>query len=456
MAIQTAIASDTATVTKAVTPASATTQAVTQPVTAPAVVKKAKKEKTYKTFGITKKIAKITAYIYYPVLFGFWLYMFIKNLFPITLLDLQNWHWWLDNSFLIFCTGWAGLYLLRYIVNLWRVYLHYLSLELNIYIRGRNGDPGTGKTSSGVNDAVWLARKVWLWVCFKYWTICWRVDWVLKHAKPDERDTLAEVVECYRFYRAHKDLYPCLGSSIGLKVGKRTTLVLTEEHLQQVERMVPFTVWFIDEFGDKNAAAAKQRADALLKALLTDEENCARYTRHFGFWWLFTEPDKDNALLGIRRVCGENRYLKMQKAIMKPPIISMLFKIFQYIISRVELKHPTLGVITSFGLSYSAAFVDQFLNTIGFRKYKYYDFINQTADVDNKTPTKKGSFILLSNLNCSYDERGQRRKYKARNQPLKVRKWTSLVADADIDKCTALVPIIIASTNAITTTTTTT
>lgn len=317
--------------------------------------------------------------------------------------------------------------LIRYYWYKARVILHETSIKTSKYVITRNGNPGSGKTSSLIYDAVVLAKKMWITLKFQYWFGIGMEKRLLASANVNKINAWQKVKEAYEFY-CNNDCVPCLMTNIPVLVDGKFTCVLTRKHIEQIERIPEYTVLFFDEIGSEISI------DETRKTRPLSIGQFARWCRHFGEFHIYcTEQDKNNVNKDIRRCVCENRYMLEQVPVLKPIFWSWIFnKLKLYFVKRMSVKQSKL--FSSFMLS-----LDNFIKYSGFRKYYYKDFAGTEAgfqsmldyseeNINSKQIRKRAeTFILPAMLNCSYNDRCYRNFYKAKEKPLIKKVWNSLI-----------------------------
>lgn len=310
-----------------------------------------------------------------------------------------------------------------------RVKLHNASIDISKYMVTRNGTPGAGKTSSLVYDAVILAKKMWLELRFRYALGLGKEKEIYASGDKEKIQRWERIKEAYLFYSAG-DCVPCLWSNIPMKVGKLFTNICTRRHLEQVDRIAEYTVLIVDEVGSVVSIDETGRKERPIEI-----GELARWCRHFGEFHIYcTEQDKNNVNKDIRRCVCENKYMFLQKPVLKPLILSCLFNFLKDKFSKKPTKRKSKlfsGFMENF---------EKFIKFSGYRKYFYKDFAgtesgfsSMVAYGEDKVPDLKSlkrgasTFILPAILNAVYDDRCYRNFYKAKDKPLVKNVWKSLV-----------------------------
>ena len=349
---------------------------------------------------------------------------------------------WIDKPLLIMLLTYIPLGL--YTVYVWipfirvfwyisRVKLHNASIDISKYMVTRNGTPGAGKTSSLVYDGVILARKMWLELRYQYAKDLAKEAKLYASGDKEKIQRWERIKEAYLFYSVG-DCVPCLWSNIPMKVGKLFTNICTRRHLEQVDRIAEYTVLIVDEVGSVVSIDETGRKERPIEI-----GELARWCRHFGEFHIYcTEQDKNNVNKDIRRCVCENKYMFLQKPVLKPLILSWLFNFFKDKFSKKPTKRKSQlfsGFMENF---------EKFIKFSGYRKYYYKDFAgtesgfsSMVAYGEDKVPDLKqlkrgvSTFILPAILNAVYDDRCYRNFYKAKDKPLQKNVWKSLVISSN-------------------------
>ena len=317
---------------------------------------------------------------------------------------------------------WQAKYLLLYVFVLYQIIIfciikyrchrHEKYITLNNVVVVKIGAPGCGKSSSGLYEAVVMARKMWVdlrWQFYKYRH---------KKNKPPE---WAEIEYSYKYFK-NSNCVPCLLSNIPVMVDGKFTTFVSKQHCEQLARLPAHCVLFLDEVGAMlTVDTAKQRMSD------TDEAENAinvsdffRLCRHFGNWRIIcTEQDSENIYIDVRRVVSKNEYMLWQKWVLKPYLFLAIFLPLRALAIRNQW--------TSRVFAKPLIFLEKLCKSIGFRKYRYLTENN----TQRHTGMQKGkrTFYLPSLLNFKYDERTFRNFYKCKDQQITPTIFENLVLD---------------------------
>ena len=342
--------------------------------------------------------------------------------------------------FIPFCT-YIGITTLIFITNLifsLRITTHIENLDLSKYVILRMGEPGTGKSSSGIYDAVEIAEKIWEEIEYKYWLIKNKINEIfsgthLRHrvlgydeyGKPiiqyyrvyttdkDKILSTVEIVESSEYYSEHSEVIPCLWSDIPIFDKKgRSVSIFTADHFLQKEKLISFGIAFIDEIS------------ALLPTKLSTDkieevDLMFKFTRHYrDFRLILTEQDGSASLISARRVTAENRKMIKQTHILKPLILSLIFRISKAIVIK---KEPTKNRVRYINQ------LNYYINSVGFRVYKYEDYGNLEVGNKGEISSRRKSFVAPPRLNCTYSSRTFKNLYKAKDMALNVTQFENEV-----------------------------
>ncbi len=323
------------------------------------------------------------------------------------------------SNILLLCIMWLPLVnsfknALLFIYCIIKVGTHKKALDLSKHVITCNGTPGAGKTSSTVFDAVCMAYKQWRELKFKHWLNMGLKRSILKSSDKNKIKEYNDVEEAYSFWKESKAI-PCLMSNTPIKAKGRYVARLTMEYIRQEKKIPYMTVLFFDEVGNE---LGNEKSNKKGELITTSE--FFRYCRHFGeFHILSCEQDAGNIFINMRRVVAENRYMLEQKAMLKPTVLKFIFNVLKSIFLFFNAEHHA-KVFARFMYNFG-----KFINACGYRYYKYRTTGNMEAKINQKG--KKGSFVLPAPLNCEYDERSWRNEYKAKDKPLDLTIFESLI-----------------------------
>lgn len=317
---------------------------------------------------------------------------------------------------------WALRYVFIYLFVLWQLIWfcrikiaqvrHERQITLDNIVVVKIGAPGCGKSSSGLYEAVVMARKMWADLRWRYFKMA---------AKKNKPPDWAEVEHSYNYFK-NSNCVPCLLSNIPVMVDGRYTTFVSKEHCEQRERLPAHCVLFLDEVGAMlSVDTAKQRmsdnesADAAINV-----SDFFRLCRHFGNWRIIcTEQDSENIYIDVRRVVSKNEYMLSQRWVLKPYLFLALF-----------LPLRALAIRINRGQKYCApplVFLERLCKSIGFRKYRYLTENNTERAAGMETG--KRTFYLPSLLNFKYDERTFRNFYKCKEQQITPHIFDNLVLE---------------------------
>lgn len=340
--------------------------------------------------------------------FGNWFRLLMAIIPAIILarliLDYQaNWKWWVLTIVCAPVIVISFFNLIKDFVCKIRVKIHEASIETNKYVILRHGRPGGGKTSSLVYDSKILADLMWESIARKYKLL----KPYLKEIQfwPERmREDAVEIIEAYEFYQNGKTV-PCLWSSVPVFCDGVPANRLTANHLMQRERLPYGSVLILDE-------VSLILPQELFRNKPIEIEEFSKFPRHYGDFHIgTTEQGKDNMFKALRNSSAENRCMVSQKWILKP---NLLIWIYNTLLDK--LKNLNKVTVNFF------KFFDLIINSIGYRRYTYFD----TGTEDRVEIGKNQTFILPSFLNVSYDERAFKNAYRCKDKPLIQSSWTHL------------------------------
>lgn len=203
--------------------------------------------------------------------------------------------------------------------------------------------------------------------------------------------------------------------------------------------MPQFSVLFNDEIGCQFKAKKGDSDD------LDPLSELARFIRHFidGYWDL-TEQEISKTFIDLRRVGGSNKWFTKQEWKLKP---KRLLAIYSSLKQTVMVDFH-LSKFFKIGTSQRSVCIKnakrqsrrygkflkllkRYISNIGWRRYEYSELGNSQS----KEMTENGVhvFYLPSCLNCQYDDRAYRNKYKAKDKQIENSVFTSqILTDQDL------------------------
>lgn len=284
-----------------------------------------------------------------------------------------------------------------------RVRVHIASIETNKYVVLRHGRPGGGKTSSLLFDLKVLSDLMWEDIQREYKLLKPYLKDIPFWNTRQKEDAL-EIIESYEFYQ-NSNTYPCLWTSVPAFVDGVPTNRLTANHLMQRDRLPYGAVQMLDE-------VSLILPQELFRNKPIEISELCKFPRHFGDFHIgTTEQGKDNLFKDLRNSSSENKCMVKQKWILKPR-----FLIWFYNKSVDNKKKFTKTSATFFRI------LKQLINSIGYRRYTYYD----TGTEDRVEISKEKTFTLPSFLNISYDSRAFKNVYRCKDKPLIKSSWEHL------------------------------
>jgi hypothetical protein len=273
----------------------------------------------------------------------------------------------------------------------------------------KTGAPGCGKSSSGLYEAVVMARKMWKelqWKYFKYYK---------KKVKPAY---WSEIEYSYTVFSSGKNV-PCLLSNIPVYVDGKYTAHVGKEHFEQREPLPGYCVLFVDEIG------AMLSVDMARERMSNGEDavniaDFCRLARHYGDWRIVcTEQDGANIYIEVRRVASKNEYMLYQRWVLRPYLFLWTFLIFCKVAINVKCLRKVIIP--------PLRFLEKLCKSIGYRKYRY--LTENNTEHERGMETGKRTFYLPSMLNFRYDERTFRNFYKCRHKKINLHIFDNLVLD---------------------------
>jgi len=316
--------------------------------------------------------------------------------------------------------------LIAFIVIKLRQLTHRRRITLDNIVVCKIGAPGQGKSSSGLYEAVTMARQMWRKLIIKHYIMKNRVKkWRKDPLKNEMRLRDWEEVEfSYNFFK-NKNCVPCLVTNIPVCVGKMTSKVI-KDHIEQKKRLPAHVVIFLDEVGAMMSVdTAKQRMGDTEEARDAQAvSDFFRLIRHFiDGRVVCTEQDSENIYIDVRRVVSFNEYMISQRWVLRPYLfMAIAFPIKWYIV-----KFEALSKI--FARPYQ--FIQKLISCIGFRKYRYLRENN--TERASGMQTGKRTFYLPSKLPFEYDDRTFRNLYNCKDEVCEPEVFTKMQLDNDPD-----------------------
>lgn len=284
-----------------------------------------------------------------------------------------------------------------------RVKKHINSIESNKYVILRHGQPGGGKTSSLLFDLKILSDLMWQDIIREYKLLEPYLEDISFWNQRQKEDAF-EIIEAYEFYK-NSETYPCLWTSVPAFVDNIPTNRLTANHLMQRDRLPFGSVCMLDE-------VSLILPQELFRNKPIEITELCKFPRHLAELHIgTTEQGKDNMFKDLRNSSSENRCMVNQTWVLKP---RLLIWFYNKILDNKK-KFSKTDVIFFRGLK-------QLINSIGYRRYRYYD----TGTEDRVIISKEKTFILPSFLNITYDSRAFKNVYRCKDKPLLISSWEHL------------------------------
>ena len=337
---------------------------------------------------------------------------------------------------------WALRYVLIYLFVLYQViwyirirlkqWKHERGITLDNVVVVKIGAPSAGKSSSGLYEAVVMAKKMWAELRYKYYKLQREKRKSTAHGDPNSQGVAPpapadfdEIEHSYNYF-AKSNCVPCLLSNIPVMVDGKYTTFVSREHCEQRERLPAHCVLFLDEVGAMiSVDTAKQRQSGDGDALSVSD--FFRLCRHFGNWRIIcTEQDSENIYIDVRRVVSKNEYMLSQRWVLKPYLfLALFYPLRRLAIWRVSWrgKYTRVGRWCIAGVM----FLETLCRAIGFRKYRY--LTENNTERGSGMQTGKRVFYLPSMLNFRYDERTFRNFYRAKDKEITPHIFDNLVLD---------------------------
>lgn len=348
-------------------------------------------------------------------------------------------------------------------------YKKYVMSTMSDYVRMKQGCSGTGKSSSGTHEAVYMAQALKVALLTEYWSLS-RMQY---RSERQEKDYL-EVKKAYDYYtaedarlnaeararidarlaelkrllqevkrlprgrakralqteyRSKRKIYLrqnsqeirgciwCLWSNIPIRVGNRMSIRATADYLVQLKPLPVFSVLFWDEVG--NTLAKMGFTQTQITQFI---EEVFRYPRHYGeFRIIMTEQEGNNVLNVTRKnIAFMDLFTRHQEKLMTPLLFSLLHRLIDWYLSKRKYN------ARSWALAGFYRWVKDLEKNIGFRKFFPLQIGNQEQAGAGKVLSKVRPRYAYATLNCEYDDRTYRDGYKAKDKQLEGKAWEKL------------------------------
>lgn len=353
-------------------------------------------------------------------------------------------------------------------------YRKYALSTMSDYVRMKQGCSGTGKSSSGVHESVYMAQALKVTLLTEYWSLS-RMRY---RSERQEKDYL-EVKKAYDFYtsedarlnaaaqaridarlaelkvmlqevkritdkrakraaqteyRRKRKIYLrqnaqeirgciwCLWSNIPIRVGNRMSIRATADYLVQLKPLPVYSVLFWDEVG--NTLAKMGFTQTQITQFI---EEVFRYPRHYGeFRIIMTEQEGNNVLNVTRKnIAFMDLFTRHQEKVMTPLLFKLIHKFIDWWLKvrKYKTRLPGLDAIYRWAKDLE--------KNIGFRKFFPMQLGNQEQAGAGKVLSKVRPRYAYATLNGEYDDRTYRDGYKAKDKPLEGKAWVKLDLTVD-------------------------
>lgn len=279
------------------------------------------------------------------------------------------------------------------------------------------GPPGSGKSVSGGDVAVNVARRRWRELQIAYATEKWRVPYYERTGQTEKLEAFKALEESYLFFKANEDkAVPCLATSIGMKVGQRFAYKATPLFFTQHVRVAEYCVIFDDESGATKGSDTSKGASKRIKLFY-------RFVRHFGdFIIIMTEQNSAKNADYIRSCLDNNIYCYCQEWILEPKrLTKRVGKLADKVLSRMDRQTPSESSRQVRRLYY----LNAYRKSIGWRRIRRKSEGN-TERPSNVYRDSEETVYLPARPIFEYDERTYRNLYKARGECIRMEIWDRL------------------------------
>ena len=307
---------------------------------------------------------------------------------------------------LIIVIGCVLMYKFFYLLKTIRISQHvddgkYSIVRLEQHAIIKYGKAGSGKSFTGVAEAVFGAQVLWCQINREYEVM---KKLLLDHKYANDEKFLINYYELRKsieFWNSHPEAIPCLFSNIPIESHGRMSMQLEMKHLLQEKWLPSHTMLFLDEIGrwlgvEKSSSANKIEA--------INDFIC--WIRQFVEARLIaTEQRATNIMIDLRGVVGVNERIISMK---KKSTASFLLRI----IERVKTRAISKG--------YSVEFFDKlhrlqkWAERVGFLVF----VIEEVGNIDDKEAvTNTREVWILANTPFNYESRAFRYLYLAKDLP---------------------------------------
>lgn len=370
--------------------------------------------------------------------------------------------------------------LFRYVINLLRCrgYCNYTIGTINDYVRVKQGCSGTGKSSTGAHESVYMAdanestlrQDYWLLKNKRDRTEREELDWletkkayeyyVAKDAElkaqaerniaernkelkqflhmarslPRGKEKRQSLANCRRYRafvkRANRNEIVgciwCLWSNIPIRVGNRVSNVATVRHLMQLDCLPKYTIFFWDEIG--NTLSKYGYTQTQITQFI---EELFRYPRHYNeMRIIMTEQEGNNVLIATRKnVAFLDFFTRPQRTIMRPLRYKIIKSLIDWWVEKRGYKPKAPWLIALYQHC-----LNMYYN-LGFRIFTVKRIGNQEQAGAGQVLNQEQRRFAFATLNCEYDSRCYREGYKAKDKDVNGDVWVKLnLSQQDIEK----------------------
>ena len=280
------------------------------------------------------------------------------------------------------------------------------------------GAPGTGKSLEARAEVSAMGQGSWEKLSEEYWFVLSKEQKTPDLLTDDDK----EIIEAYEF-NVKSGGIPCVGTNIPMYSEKyrRYAHKIEPEHVKQEKRLPYRIAFWMDEIG--TVFDPKLHLDSGNLAKSKEIGDFCRFDRQFGeFRFVGTEQEASNIYKDIRRVVGLQRLFSETKIVLKPKILSWIYKkLMAHFTKKMSIRQSKY--FSSFMKLYK-----KFLANCGFFRLKYRLISNTetgpTIDVTGQTRNK--TIYLPCAFDSIYETRAFRSSYGAKDKPLDLEVWSDL------------------------------
>lgn len=261
------------------------------------------------------------------------------------------------------------------------------------------GQARSGKSFTGVVEAVFTAEALWSELTVKYLEMSRRAKLPKWQADELFMKRWKEVERSFEFWSDRPEWIPCLCSNIKIYKGERRSMDLTREHLDQKKWLPSYCVLFLDEVG---RYVTIQESFCGNKPLQLADFVC--WCGQFGeFHLIMTEQRPTNVPVDLRGVIGVNEQVVEKEKIFTAEGLLRFIDFLYDVAFRFDLKPTFFDKLFT---------LKSFAEKIGFWRFKMQVLGNM--DLKENRESEREIFTF-ADLPFVYDSRAYSELYLAKD-----------------------------------------